>query len=259
MALTENSKKIIVWSTLIGGIALIGYYAYKYFTKKATPEEEVVVNPDVDPITPTPEVDPISEFTFPFKTVTEGNAFRLWVNTKYPAYAKAEKLDKTGKLNSFVEKAWKKYGADYVKAKPEVVPNDAEQQQKDKYVSKINKETGIEKSKLQYKMLNYLKQWNDSYSSDITYFIFANQVYRKRTGERISLYNPLKKQVKLNNGAYAYKSSSLTSTKTNALGYSEKDEVKAMIYNGTDKILWLYLPDFNYTYRWVKLNDVTRV
>ena len=259
MALTENSKKIIVWSTLIGGIALIGYYAYKYFTKKATPEEEVVENPDVDPITPTPEVDPISEFTFPFKTVTEGNAFRLWVNTKYPDYAKKEKLDKTGKLNSFVEKAWIKYGAEYVKAKPEIVPNDAEQQEKDKYVVKINKETGIEKSKLQYKMLNYLKQWNDSYSSDITYFIFANQVYRKRTGERISLYNPLKKQVKLNNGAYAYKSSSLTSTKTNALGYSEKNEVKAMIYNGTDKILWLYLPDFNYTYRWVKLNDVKKV
>ena len=259
MALTENSKKIIVWSTLIGGIALIGYYAYKYFTKKATPEEEVVENPDVDPITPTPEVDPISEFTFPFKTVTEGNAFRLWVNTKYPDYAKKEKLDKTGKLNSFVEKAWIKYGAEYVKAKPEIVPNDAEQQEKDKYVVKINKETGIEKSKLQYKMLNYLKQWNDSYSSDITYFIFANQVYRKRTGERISLYNPLKKQVKLNNGAYAYKSSSLTSTKTNALGYSEKNEVKAMIYNGTDKILWLYLPDLNYTYRWVKLNDVKKV
>ena len=32
MALTENSKKIIVWSTLIGGIALVGYYAYKYFS-----------------------------------------------------------------------------------------------------------------------------------------------------------------------------------------------------------------------------------
>ena len=39
------------------------------------------------------------------------------------------------------------------------MPNDAEQQEKDKYVVKINKETGIEKSKLQYKMLNYLKQW----------------------------------------------------------------------------------------------------
>jgi hypothetical protein len=57
-----------------------------------------------------------TSYTFPFKTVAEGNAFRGWVNKTYPAYAKSIKLDPTGTLNSFVQTAWDKYGNDYNKA-----------------------------------------------------------------------------------------------------------------------------------------------
>ena len=55
-------------------------------------------------------------FTFPFTTVAEGNAFRSWVNKNYPDYAKSIKLDPTGSLNSFVQNAWDKYGAEYTKS-----------------------------------------------------------------------------------------------------------------------------------------------
>jgi hypothetical protein len=56
-----------------------------------------------------------STFTFPFKTEAEGNAFRAYVRLKDKDFAKSISLDATGKLNSTLQKAWDKYGADYLK------------------------------------------------------------------------------------------------------------------------------------------------
>ena len=56
-----------------------------------------------------------STFTFPFKTEAEGNAFRAYVRLKDKDFAKSIALDATGKLNSTLQKAWDKYGADYLK------------------------------------------------------------------------------------------------------------------------------------------------
>lgn len=54
--------------------------------------------------------------TQPFKTNDEGNAFRLWVNQNYPEYAKKIKLGKTGSFtNSYIQKAYKKFGKEYLK------------------------------------------------------------------------------------------------------------------------------------------------
>ena len=50
----------------------------------------------------------------PFKNTTEGNAFRKWVNEKYPDYAKEISLSLTGSYNnSYITKAWNKYGQEY--------------------------------------------------------------------------------------------------------------------------------------------------
>jgi len=54
-------------------------------------------------------------FTFPFTTEAEGNTFRAYVISKDPTYAKSIDLGATGKLNSYVQKAWDKYGAEYSK------------------------------------------------------------------------------------------------------------------------------------------------
>jgi hypothetical protein len=50
------------------------------------------------------------------KSEAQGNIFRAWVNENYPDYAKEIKLDPKGKLNSYVDKAWKKYGAEFTKS-----------------------------------------------------------------------------------------------------------------------------------------------
>jgi hypothetical protein len=50
----------------------------------------------------------------PFSSNTEGNAFRLWVNANFPAYAKEIDLSKTGEFNNcFIKKAYDKYGKAY--------------------------------------------------------------------------------------------------------------------------------------------------
>lgn len=50
----------------------------------------------------------------PFTNTEEGNAFRGWVNDNYPDYAKSIELDRTGNYdNSYIRKAFAKYGAQY--------------------------------------------------------------------------------------------------------------------------------------------------
>ena len=55
-----------------------------------------------------------SSVKVPFKNTEEGNAFRKWVNDTHPNYAKEIKLDREGSHNnSYITKAWNKYGKDY--------------------------------------------------------------------------------------------------------------------------------------------------
>ena len=54
--------------------------------------------------------------TMPFKNKQEGDAFRQWVNNKYPEWAKKYKLDKSGSYkNSYIKRAFNQYGQEYLK------------------------------------------------------------------------------------------------------------------------------------------------
>ena len=71
----------------------------------------VIVHPTPTLPQPTP---PVSTSTIPFKNKSEGNAFRGWINDTYPTYAAEIDLDRTGSYNnSYIKKAWNKYGALY--------------------------------------------------------------------------------------------------------------------------------------------------
>lgn len=50
----------------------------------------------------------------PFKNTSEGNRFRQWVNDTYPKYAESIDLSREGSYtNSYIQKAWLKYGKEY--------------------------------------------------------------------------------------------------------------------------------------------------
>lgn len=62
------------------------------------------------------KMDNYGETTFGLSE-EEGNKFRAWVNKKYPVYAKQIDLDKkySSFTNTYIAKAWKKYGEEYNK------------------------------------------------------------------------------------------------------------------------------------------------
>jgi len=127
-----NTKlKIGLW---IGGVALFGvggFLLYKKFIKnssivppksslppvnytKTTPTKDVVSNP--------PSTIEIKSIPIPFNNKSEGDAFRGYVNDNYSTYAREIDLDRSGSYNnSYIQKAWEKYGAEYSKKKPEVM------------------------------------------------------------------------------------------------------------------------------------------
>ena len=52
----------------------------------------------------------------PFKTKSEGDKFRNWVNDNHPGYAKQIQLDRSGShTNAYIEKAWNKFSDEYLK------------------------------------------------------------------------------------------------------------------------------------------------
>ena len=127
----NKGLKIGLW---IGGVAIVGvggYLLYKKFIKKSalitptstlppvnytptTPTKDVVSNP--------PTTTEIKSLSVPFENKVEGNKFRSWVNDNYSAYAKEIDLDRSGSYNnSYIQKAWEKYGAEYSKKTPEVM------------------------------------------------------------------------------------------------------------------------------------------
>ena len=115
--MAQNKSNWIWWT--LGGVSVIGLGvgAYIYFKNKpknggqqtttpspeSTPSIQNIVNTVTTALSPTP-----------FQTDAEGNAFRAWVNQKYPAYAREIDLDPTGKRdNAYIRKAWAKYGEEY--------------------------------------------------------------------------------------------------------------------------------------------------
>ena len=74
------------------------YYEEEKYSAKEIPNEE------------------IDGIRLPFKSNTEGNKFRKWVNTNYPSYAKEIDLGLDGPCsNCFIQLAWEKYYSEYIK------------------------------------------------------------------------------------------------------------------------------------------------
>ena len=76
--------------------------------------------------TTTPENQQTTDL--PFKTASEGNQFREWVNNSHPDYDKSIGLDRQGShTNSYIQKAWLKYGKEYPSKKTEVQKKEPQQ------------------------------------------------------------------------------------------------------------------------------------
>jgi hypothetical protein len=111
-----------IWISLgvaTGGTALffLGKYIKDNYIKSPLDEKDITNNGrQTQGGTPTTSTSAELPAT-PFKSTTEGNAFRAWINDNYPAYAQEINLDRTGAYdNAYIRKAYVKYGAVYQQA-----------------------------------------------------------------------------------------------------------------------------------------------
>ena len=110
-----KNNKTIIWIAAILVLGGGGYAFYRWWKK---PEEEKTETPtDLSPDTSTGGMSTggtstggtstgLTDISKYLDTPEKINTFRKWFNSNYPAAAKNIKLDPTGKLNSYVEKAW---------------------------------------------------------------------------------------------------------------------------------------------------------
>ena len=261
----------MIW--IIGGLILIagGIGAY-FLLRKPKEEEEDDGNPKDEDKKPKDEDKKPSDsgsgntnnyvapksFTFPFKTESEGNTFRAWVISKDPTYAKSIDLSATGKLNSFVEKAWLKYGAEYLKKPVDAPKTEGSNANLTKDIDTIIKySTGIkaEKTYLSKTNSDFVSTWAKAVRNKKRAFLWENQFYRTKTGDKILEYNPI------GNVYYASKSGSLskynpnndskagTITKGNKLG-----KASAVDFDG--KYVFVYFPERSYA-KWLYESAIT--
>ena len=125
------NKKVKI-GLIVGGVLLIGGVVFMYLRKKKKkkdavilPEDKKIVEQDSGTSTNnntststsnnTSTSSGSSVITSPFKSKSDGNKFRNWVNDNQSSYATKNSLDRSGShTNSYITKAWKKFGAEYV-------------------------------------------------------------------------------------------------------------------------------------------------
>ena len=112
--------------------ATAGYFLYKRMKRKKREKETKSLIPParIEEIKNTPvsitnppkqeEIDAVVQTqpsTIAITNKVEGDKFRNWINDTYPVYAKQIDLDRSGSYNnSYITKAWKKYGSEYALA-----------------------------------------------------------------------------------------------------------------------------------------------
>ena len=115
----KKGLKIAIGLATVGVVGVGLYFLWdKVLRKKFNPskeeefEKEEEQKKELQGSSYTPPPDPYP--STPFKSKTEGNKFRKWINDIYPKYAKDIKLDAEGEYNNrFIRKAYKQYGTEY--------------------------------------------------------------------------------------------------------------------------------------------------
>lgn len=113
----NKGLKIALIIAGVGALGVAGYFVYQAIKRgrDGDEEEEVVIDP---PAVVQGGNENSNEKT-PFTNKAQGNIFREWVNKFYPSYASSIDLSVSGDFdNSFMRKAWGKYGEVYKKGSP---------------------------------------------------------------------------------------------------------------------------------------------
>ena len=158
-----------------------------------------------------------------------------------------------GKWGSNSQKAWDKYGKDFKKSPTylgitTVVSEDAKKRIMDFATGKK-----AEASYLNSTNQDFVKKWAQTIGNQKSAFIWANQVYRTKTGERILDYNPLIFNLSTNKNATLRDDASPQANGTSieaGVSLGKGGDIK--FYN---PYLYIYLPNKK---KWISSNYVKK-
>ena len=168
-----------------------------------------------------------------------------------------------GNYGKSTDAVWKVYGKDYLASVKAGTSND---KPKDDSKSTLEKDiativktstgTKAEKSYLQKTNSDFVNTWAKAIRNSKKAFIWANQVYRTKTGDKVLEYNPIgvKHYAKIT-GRIAKLSASDSADATKVYKGTDLGKVKAVDYNNG---LWFYAPDESTFYKWYKADYTSR-
>jgi hypothetical protein len=271
MALSNNGKKILIWSTLITMLGVGGYYGYKWFMGRDKPsgDQDEDPSPTTTPTTPPVSGQNATNDSQPFKTEAEVKAFQKWViNIKGDKTILGKGGDSgfgdDGKWGRNSKNAWAKYGEEYKKtfrldADPENKPSVSSALQKDiDIITQFGKGDKAKESYLKsgtdkQSKKDWIKAWanairqrtNDATKG--TTFVWATGgqdwgLYEAFKGEKILKYNPKGKSPSPLARARFYKNPKVSVFDYVGASGSKIGTIQGYTYNKNTKKLWLYVP-----------------
>lgn len=158
-----------------------------------------------------------------------------------------------GKWGANSQKAWDKYASDFKKTPTykgftTVVSGDAKKRIID--FATGNKAT---ESYLNSTNQDFVKKWAENIGNEKTAFIWAEQVYRTKTGERVMDFNPTKFNLKTTKDATLRASANQNSTGTPIKGGESLGKGSKVAFS--NPYLYIYLPNKN---KWIWSKVVTK-
>ena len=270
----KGSSKLI-W--IIGGLIVVAGGVGAYFLLRKPKEETTSGDDDTDSDNSSDLGLGLSSgsatYTAPaeLNTTDKIKAFQDWMDAQGKGWIMDKNTGKWKLLNKGAgygtygkntDAVWKVYGVDYLKSLK--TPSDTT-----KPVSSLNTDspsdistiinfstgTKAEKSSLSKANDDFVKTWAKAIRSKKKAFIWANQVYKTSTGDKVLDTNPI------NVNYYAKISGciSKTSPDDSALAYNvakgtDLGKVRGISYNNG---LWLYAPDSGLLYKWYKIGTIT--
>ena len=158
-----------------------------------------------------------------------------------------------GKWGSNSQKAWDKYGSDFKKTPTfkgftTVVSGDAKKRIID--FATGNKAT---ESYLNSANQDFVKKWAETIGNEKTAFIWANQVYRTKTGERVMDFNPTSFNLKTTKDATLRANANQNSQGTAIKGGESLGKGSSVAFS--NPYLYIYLPNKK---KWIASNFVKK-